>query len=49
MSDIVDKILLVGGNFMPEMHLGEPEFTYSACEPFIKHKQEKQKLKEIRI
>ena len=25
--------------FMPEMHLKQPEFTYSACEPFIKNKE----------
>ena len=24
---------------MPEMHLRQPQFTYSACRPFTKHKQ----------
>ena len=24
---------------MPEMHLRQPQFTYSACGPFTKHKQ----------
>ena len=24
---------------MPEMHLRQPRFTYSACGPFTKHKQ----------
>ena len=31
---------------MSEMHLRQPEFTYSACGPFSKHKQRIQKFKE---
>ena len=31
---------------MPEMHLRQPQFTYSACAPFTKHKQRIQKFKE---
>ena len=31
---------------MPEMHLRQPRFTYSACGPFTKHKQRIQKFKE---
>ena len=32
---------------MPEMHLKQPEFTYSACGPFTKKKEERiQKIKE---
>ena len=31
---------------MPEMHLRQPEFTYSACRPFTKSKEATQKLKE---
>ena len=31
---------------MPEMHLKQPQFTYSACGPFTKHKQRIQKFKE---
>ena len=31
---------------MPEMHLRQPQFTYSACGPFTKHKQRIQKFKE---
>ena len=27
---------------MPEMHLREPEFTYSACGPFSKDKERKE-------
>ena len=31
---------------MPEMHLRQPQFSYSACGPFTKHKQRIQKFKE---
>ena len=31
---------------MPEMHLREPGFTYSACGPFTKNKERTQKFKE---
>ena len=30
---------------MPEMHLKQPGFTYSACRPFIKNKERIQKFK----
>ena len=29
------RFLLGGDTFMPEMHLRQPRFTYSACGPFI--------------
>ena len=28
---MVNKLLLAGDTFMPEMHLKQPRFTYSAC------------------
>ena len=31
---------------MPEMDLGQPGFTYSACRPFTKNKERIQKVKE---
>ena len=31
---------------MPEMHLRQPGFTYSACRPFTKNKERTQKFKE---
>ena len=31
---------------MPEMHLKQPVFTYSACGPFTKNKERIQKFKE---
>ena len=46
MNEIVSKFLLAGDKFMPEMHLKEPGFTYSACGPFTRNKERIQKLKE---
>ena len=34
MNDIINKFLLAADNFMSEMHLRQPQFTYSACGPF---------------
>ena len=41
MNEIVNKYLLAGDKFMPEMHLKQPGFTYSACGPFTKKKNKK--------
>ena len=38
---------MAGDKFMPEMHLRQPGFTYSACGPFTKNKERIQKFKEI--
>ena len=38
MNDIVNTFLLAGDKFMPEMHLKQPIFTYSACGLFTKDK-----------
>ena len=46
MNKIVNKLLLVGDNFMLEMHLKQPVFTYSACGPFTKNKERIEKFKE---
>ena len=46
MNKTVNKLLLVGDKFMPEMHLKQPGFTYSACGPFTKNKERIQKFKE---
>ena len=46
MNEIVNKFLLVGDKFMPEMHLKQPGFTYSACGPFTKNKERIRKFKE---
>ena len=37
---------MAGGKFMPELHLRQPGFTYSVCEPFIKHNERIQKVRE---
>ena len=39
MNNTINKFLLAGDKFMPEMHLQQPGFTYSACGPFTKHKE----------
>ena len=46
MNETVNKFLLAGDKFMPEMHLRQPQFVYSACGPFTKHKERIQKFKE---
>ena len=38
MNKIADKFL-PGDKFVPEMHLKQPGFTYSACSPFTKNKE----------
>ena len=43
---IINKFLLVGDKFMPEMHLRQPQFVYSACGPFIRHKE---RIKEFKL
>ena len=43
---VINKFLLAGDTFMPEIHLRQPQFTYSACGPFTKHEQRIQKFKE---
>ena len=43
MNDKINKFLLAGDKFMPEMHLRQPHFT---CGPFTKHKQRIRKFKE---
>ena len=46
MNNVINKFLLAGDKSMPEIHLRQPQFTYSACGPFTKHKQRIQKFKE---
>ena len=46
MNDIINKSLLAGDKFMPEKHLRQPQFTYSACGPFTKNKERILKFKE---
>ena len=46
MNEIVNKFLLAGDKFMPEMHLRQSQFAYSFCGPFTKNKERIQKFKE---
>ena len=46
MNNTINKLLLAGDKFMPEIHLRQPQFTYSACGSFTKHEQRIQKFKE---
>ena len=39
MNEIVNKFLQVGDIFMPEMHLREPGFTYSAWDRLLKKRK----------
>ena len=46
MNNIINKFLLAGDKFMPEIHLRQPQFVYSACGPFTRHKERIKKLKK---
>ena len=47
MNNIINKFLLAGDKFMPEMHLRQPGFVYSACGPFTRHKERIKEFKRI--
>ena len=47
MNNVINKFLLAGDKFMPEMHLRQPQFVYSACGPFTRHKERIKKFKQI--
>ena len=44
MNEIMNKCLLVGDKFMPEMHLKQLGFTYSTFGPFTKNKERIEKF-----
>ena len=48
MNETVNKLLLASDKFLPDTHLKQPGFTYSAYGPFTKNKERIQKYKEIR-
>ena len=48
MNKIINKFLLTGDKFMPEMHLKQPGFICRGCEPFTKRPARIQKLRETR-
>ena len=45
MNNIINKFLLAGDKFMPEIHLRQPRFVYSACGPFTRLKE---RIKEFK-
>ena len=45
MNNVINKFLLAGDKFMPEIHLRQPRFVYSACGPFTRHKE---RIKEFK-
>ena len=45
MNNIINKFLLAGDKFMPEMHLRQPRFVYSACGPFTRHNERRKEFK----
>ena len=45
MNNIINKFLLAGDKFMPEMHLRQPQFIYSACGPFTRHTERMKEFK----
>ena len=46
MNNVINKFLLAGDKFMPEMHLRQPQFVYSACGPFTRRKKGIKKFKQ---
>ena len=46
MNNRISKFLLAGDKFMPEMHLRQPGFTYSACGLFTRHKERIRKFEQ---
>ena len=46
MNAIVNKFLIAGDKFMPEMHLKQLGFMYSACGPITKNKERMKNFKE---
>ena len=45
MNNIINNFLLAGDKLMPEMHLRQPRFVYSACGPFTRHQE---RIKEFK-
>ena len=46
MKDVINKFLLAGDKFMPELHLRQPQFIYSSCGLFTKNEQRIKTFKE---
>ena len=48
MNEVVNKFLLAGDKYLPEIHLKQLWFTYNACGPFTKNEEWIEKFKETR-
>ena len=48
MNEIANKFLLAGDKLMPQLHLKQPGFTYSACGPFTGNKERNEKFMQTR-
>ena len=46
MNNLINNFFLLGDKFMPEIHLRQPQFTYSSCGPFTRYEERIQKFKE---
>ena len=46
MNNVINKFFLAADKFMPEMHLRQLQFVYSACGPFTRHKERIKKFKQ---
>ena len=46
MNNVINTFLLASDKFMPEMHLRQPQFVYSACGTFTRHKERIKKFKQ---
>ena len=46
MNKTINKFLLAGDKFMPEIHLRQPGFTNTACRPITKNKERVRKFKQ---
>ena len=44
----MNKFLLVGDKFIPEMNLIQTGFRFNACRPFIRNKKKNKKNKDNR-
>ena len=49
MNEVVNKFLLEEVKFVPEMHLRQSRFTYSAFGPFTKNKEKNPKIKKKQV
>ena len=47
-NEIVNNFLLADDKIMPEMHLKQPGFTYSACGTYKKQRKNKERIQKFK-